>query len=388
MTGDLVRRPSAGDLPAVLPAARRALAEAGSVADVSHLVDYGQVCRVAATRAKLGKESRDDWGEFVIDAERKAGQVLKAMRDDGTRARGSADTQDRQRDGLGKPTLVDLGVADTPVKADNRARRWQSIAELDDDEYAEMKAAIRADTEQVITEQAFIARGKHKRRVEQQRARDQERQAVQPEAATITHATWDAWLPLQPECDLLLTDPPYSTDVDDVVTFARAWLPAALAKVKPTGRAYVCIGAYPVELAAYLNAPTADLMLADMLVWTYRNTLGPSSPLHYTRNWQAILHYHGPDAAPLNTSELNEKFAVVDMNAPDGRRGERWHAWQKPDALADRLVNHASNPGDIVLDPFAGTGTFLLAAARLGRKATGCDSDLDMVAMCRRRGCA
>jgi hypothetical protein len=53
----------------------------------------------------------------------------------------------------------------------------------------------------------------------------------------VTLASWQEWLPDQESCDLLLTDPPYATDLDDVFAFAEAWLPAALTKVKPTGRA-------------------------------------------------------------------------------------------------------------------------------------------------------
>lgn len=74
---------------------------------------------------------------------------------------------------------------------------------------------------------------------------------------TITHADAVDWLPQQPRCDLLLTDPPYSTDVQDIERFARDWLPAALDRVKATGRAFVCIGAYPPELVAYLAAASA-----------------------------------------------------------------------------------------------------------------------------------
>src|SRR5690606_1615689 len=107
----------------------------------------------------------------------------------------------------------------------------------------------------------------------------------------------------------------------------------------------------------------------------------------YSRNWQAILHYRGPEAGPLRTTSLTEKFAVIDMNAPDGRRGERWHTWQKPDELGERLVTHATEPGQLVVDPFAGTGTFLLAAARLGRIARGADRDPEMVRIAKERGC-
>ena len=195
-------------------------------------------------------------------------------------------------------------------------------------------------------------------------------------------------MPQQPDCDLLFTDPPYATDVDDIYKFASHWLPYGLAKVKSTGRAYVCVGAYPNELEAYLTVPTPDhLIMSQVLVWTYRNTLGPTPKHDYKLNWQAILYYRGVDADPLNAPEMVEQFSVQDINAPDGRQGDRWHAWQKPDALADRFIRHSTKPGDIVLDPFAGTGTHLLAAARLGRKGYGCDATEETYKIAIERGC-
>ena len=93
---------------------------------------------------------------------------------------------------------------------------------------------------------------------------------------SLCKATCFDWLKEQPQCDLIITDPPYMTDVEDIYKFAE-WLPYALSKVKPTGRAYVCIGAYPEEIEAYLQTRRpSDKILANILVWTYRNTLGPS----------------------------------------------------------------------------------------------------------------
>jgi len=109
--------------------------------------------------------------------------------------------------------------------------------------------------------------------------------------------------------------------------------------------------------------------------------------LNYKQNWQAILYYRGRSAPPLNCPELVEQFSVQDINAPDGRLGDRYHAWQKPDDLARRFIRHATKPNDLVLDPFAGTGTFLLAAAALGRRACGCDRDANQIATAIQRGC-
>jgi hypothetical protein len=203
----------------------------------------------------------------------------------------------------------------------------------------------------------------------------------------ITLAAWEDWLPAQSSCDLLITDPPYSTDVEDIEAFAQAWLPLALSKVGSTGRAYVCIGAYPQELRAYLHVQ-APLPVQQILVWSYRNTLGPSPTHGYKQNWQAILYFCGPDAPPLDCPLLTEQFSAQEISAPDGRQGNRYHAWQKPDELAERLIRHATRPGDLVYDVFSGTGTFLLAAQRLGRMGLGCDHSEEMLAIAEKRGCA
>jgi DNA modification methylase len=216
---------------------------------------------------------------------------------------------------------------------------------------------------------------------------EKEKTAAAETVPLIEHGDACSWLAEQDDCDLLLTDPPYSTDVDDVYAFASEWLPLALKKVKPTGRAYVCIGAYPAELHAYLSVPTADLTLANVLVWTYRNTLGPAPSIDYKLNWQAILYYRGAEVPALDSPRMVEQFSVADINAPDGRLGDRVHAWQKPAKLGERFVRHATKPGQLVLDPFAGTGTFLAEAARLGRVARGCDLNEDMLALAVERGC-
>ena len=207
-----------------------------------------------------------------------------------------------------------------------------------------------------------------------------ETKAIPP---TISLCDCIEWLELQEESDLLITDPPYSTDVQDINAFAAEWLPLALSKVKSTGRAYVCVGAYPDELAAYFKVA----MPTQVLVWTYRNTLGPSPSHSYKLNWQAILYYQMPDAAPLNCPVMLEQFSVQDINAPDGRLGDRYHAWQKPMQLAERLIRHSTNEGASVIDPFACTGTFLLAASSLGRVAKGCEINAENLTIAINRGC-
>ncbi|MCC6682434.1 MAG: site-specific DNA-methyltransferase [Phycisphaeraceae bacterium] len=54
-----------------------------------------------------------------------------------------------------------------------------------------------------------------------------------------------------------------------------------------------------------------------------------------------------------------------------------WHPCQLPEALLERIIKVSSNPGDLVFDPFAGSGTTLAAAAKLGRDWLGCELSED-----------
>lgn len=210
------------------------------------------------------------------------------------------------------------------------------------------------------------------------------KQGIKPQ---VEIADASEWLFQRKQCDLLLTDPPYSTDVDNISEFA-AWVRIGLDAVKPTGRAYIFIGAYPKEVKAYLSQETPEhIKLEQILVWTYKNTLGNNPKDRYKLNYQFCLYYKGIDAPELNCPITNEQWAVIEMNAPDGRLGDRYHAWQKPLELGEMIVRHATKEGDTVYDPFTCTGTFLLAAGGLGRISYGCDISEENLTIAIERGC-
>lgn len=356
--------------------AKRLLTQARTAEEVQEVIDLAAFAAELGRRIGAGTGAVNEALLFRAKAMRKLADVV----DEGQAAGQIAGPHVRA-------DARDPGISPLPVPS-QRLAEARRIRDAFTDADLERRFAEASAEDRELPTSRLIAEAKHAERETGKREREQDRATVAPEVAEITASKWQDWLPAQPVCDLLLTDPPYSTDVDDIRAFADGWLPTALAKVKRTGRAYVCVGAYPDELAAYLAVPPpADLTLAQVLVWTYRNTLGPSPSYDYKLNWQAILYYRGLDAAPLDVPEMTEQFSVQDINAPDGRHGDRWHAWQKPDGLAERFVRHASVPGDLVLDPFAGTGTFLLSAARLGRVARGCEPDSDMLATAKKRGC-
>ncbi len=189
--------------------------------------------------------------------------------------------------------------------------------------------------------------------------------------------------------DLLFTDPPYMTDISNIGEFTEKWLTLAIQKTKKSGRMLVFSGAYPMEIQAFLNVLlNQDKFIVDCpLVWTYKNTLGRTPDMKYNLNYQFIWHLYSNESMPLDTSITSEMFSVQEDNAPDGRQGNRLHTWQKSDDLSLRLIRHTSKLEDLVVDPFTCTGTFIIAANKLGRVGKGCDIDQENLNIAVSRGC-
>ena len=189
--------------------------------------------------------------------------------------------------------------------------------------------------------------------------------------------------------DLLFTDPPYMTDIPNIGEFTENWLTLAIQKTKKSGRMLVFSGSYPMEIQAFLNVllNQKKFILDNPLIWTYKNTLGKTPDMKYNLNYQFIWHLYSANSAPLDTSITSEMFSVQEDNAPDGRLGNRLHAWQKSDELSMRLIRHTSKHEDLVVDPFTCTGTFIIAANKLGRVGKGCDIDQTNLKIAISRGC-
>lgn len=364
--------------------AQQFLAQCRNVDEVKDMADKAKAVAMylRVSRASLG--SQNDAIEIQLRAQRRAAQLQDQLpKAAGTRGqrfsrRGTGGPQS----GPPVPTLADQGIGKREL------HQWRKLAAIQDKKFDELIESARSQGQRVAAKAITQAVKVEKQSAARYRKETEAKAA--PERALVRLADQSELLASVDDqtVDLLITDPPYSTDVDNIDTFAE-WLTAALRKLKPTGRAYVCIGAYPAELLAYLSVvrDAGWLDRSQVLVWTYRNTLGPSPSHDYKLNWQAILYMRGVDAPPLDCPIMTEQFSVQDINAPDGRLGDRYHAWQKPDELAERLVRHASKPGDLVIDPFACTGSFLLAAARLGRRAIGCDISSENLEIAVQRGC-
>jgi len=183
--------------------------------------------------------------------------------------------------------------------------------------------------------------------------------------------------------DLLIADPPYFTEGDFTGHISKC-----LQKVKSTGQAYIFMSSDPKELFAYLSMDLHQIVLEQILVWNYNNTGQRQPNRRYISNYQVYFYYRGANAPNVNKPvDGKHQYACQTVNAPDARIGNRYFKWQKPIELIERLIQNSSKEGDFVFDPFVGTGTTVLSAAKLGRKNLGCDINPERIAECVQRGC-
>jgi len=119
-------------------------------------------------------------------------------------------------------------------------------------------------------------------------------------------------------------------------------------------------------------------------VWIKPNGMPQISADRPGMGWEAIafLHRTKPDGKPMqkrwNGGGRNSVFT-------HGVCRDAMYPTQKPVALISEFVRLFSKPGDMILDPFCGSGTTLYAAKELHRKAIGCDVSAEACALAEKR---
>lgn len=213
--------------------------------------------------------------------------------------------------------------------------------------------------------------------------------------------------------DLVFADPPfnigYGYDMyhdkqkrSAYLRWAAEWIIGAARLLKPHGSMFVAIGdEYAAEYRGLLGE--AGLMMRNWIVWHY--TFGPHQQKKFGRDHAHILYVtKHPARFTFNADAVriqSERQRCGDRRAdPRGRvPGDVWsfprlpgnanertgHPCQMPESILERVVLAASNPGDVVFDPFAGSGTTPAVAKRLGRRWLGCELSAAYAKAARRR---
>ena len=223
--------------------------------------------------------------------------------------------------------------------------------------------------------------------------------------------------------DLIFADPPYNLQLqgelrrpnntrvrgvqeawdrfDDFAAydaFTRAWLAACRRVLKPSGTLWV-IGSY--HNIHRVGAILQDLgyWLLNSIVWVKTNPTPNFRGVRFTNAHETLLWAQKKKGASYlfnhhTMKSLNEgKQMRSDWLLPLSTGAERLrgddgvsaHPTQKPEALLYRVLLASSEPGDVVLDPFFGSGTTGAVAKRLHRNWIGIERDKQYIRLARKR---
>ncbi len=212
--------------------------------------------------------------------------------------------------------------------------------------------------------------------------------------------------------DLVFADPPYNLQLNsellrpnnsrvdgvddawdkfgsfaDYDRFTRDWLVACRRVLKPEGALWV-IGSYHNIFRVGALLQDLGFWVLNDVIWRKTNPMpnfrgrrftnahetliwastGPKT--RYTFNYEAMKALN--EDLQMRSDWLIPICAGAERLKEDGRKT---HPTQKPEALLSRVILAASHKGDVVLDPFAGSGTTAAVAKRLGRNFIGIERD-------------
>ena len=246
---------------------------------------------------------------------------------------------------------------------------------------------------------------------------------------SLLHGDCRPWLAALPAAsvELVVADPPYGINKAEWDTFAdrrayvdwaRSWLLDVARVLKSDGSAYV-MGMS--EVLADVKWAAADAFTGcRWLVWSYRNKANLGRD--WGRSHESILHlrrgrsfHFDVDAVRVPYNAHTRRYPVRDQgtNSAFGpHRGKGWsphplgakprdvleipilnngmaektlHPTQKPLELVRRLVASSSRVGDLVVDPFGGSGTTAVVAELLGRRWLVCEREAEFIDAARER---
>jgi len=222
--------------------------------------------------------------------------------------------------------------------------------------------------------------------------------------------------------DLIFADPPYNlqlsqelwrpnlTKVDAVDdswdqfssfeeydVFTRKWLTACRRVLKDTGTIWV-IGSYHNIYRVGGILQDLKFWILNDVVWVKTNPMPNFRGVRFTNAHETLLWAQKEKGAPYTFNYQDMKSFNDDLQMRSDwllplctgservkLNGQKAHSTQKPEALLYRVILSSSNPGDVVLDPFFGTGTTGVVAKKLHRHWIGIEQDEEYVRVAQER---
>ena len=180
--------------------------------------------------------------------------------------------------------------------------------------------------------------------------------------------------------------------------FTRAWLKEARRILKPDGAIWV-IGSYHNIFRVGAAVQDEGFWILNDVIWRKSNPM-PNfrgtrlTNAHETLIWAAksekskyTFNYRALKTANDDLQMRSDwEFPICTGNERiKGEDGAKTHPTQKPESLLYRILIASTKPGDVVLDPFFGSGTTGAAAKYLGRRWIGCERDKTYIAAAKKR---
>lgn len=222
--------------------------------------------------------------------------------------------------------------------------------------------------------------------------------------------------------DLIFADPPYNlqlaqelwrpnmTKVDAVTdewdkfsgfeeydSFTHAWLSACRRVLKRNGAIWV-IGSYHNIYRVGKSLMDLGYWILNDVVWIKTNPMPNFRGVRFTNAHETLIWAKKSEKArytfnyhlmkEINSGKQMRSDWLIPICSGSERikvNGEKAHSTQKPEALLERVILSSSNPGDVVLDPFFGSGTTGAVAKRLGRHWIGIERDPIYVSIATKR---
>jgi len=180
--------------------------------------------------------------------------------------------------------------------------------------------------------------------------------------------------------------------------FTRDWLAEARRILKDDGTIWV-IGSYHNIFRVGALLQDADFWILNDVVWRKTNPMPNFRGTRFTNAHETLIWCSKSEKARYTFNYTTMKALNDDLQMRSdwlfpicsgaerekGDDGHKAHPTQKPEALLYRVMLACTKPGDVVLDPFFGTGTTGAVARRLGRRWIGIERESDYVEVARRR---